>query len=104
MWVENGQVNGNGQPMFVSDAFFTPVTNTWAHPTAWSITSQFEHHFTPQFYVDLLGSVAQLKWSNQGGGCSPFLLVGVATCTIGSFGQGPLSKNAKNWIICADLG
>ena len=29
MWGENGQVNGNGQPMYMQDAFFNPVTNQW---------------------------------------------------------------------------
>ena len=28
MWGENGQVNGNGQSMYMSDAFFNPVTNS----------------------------------------------------------------------------
>ena len=70
MWGENGQVNGNGQPMYMQDAFFNPITNSWAKPTAWSVSGLIEHHFTPQFYLDLEGSVGQLKWSNQGGGCS----------------------------------
>ena len=69
MWGENGQVNGNGQPMYMSDAFFNPLTNQWSKPTAWSVSALIEHHFTPQFYLDLEGSVGQLKWSNQGGGC-----------------------------------
>ena len=70
MWGENGQVNGNGQSMYMSDAFFNPITNSWSKPTAWSVSALIEHHFTPQFYLDLEGSVGQLKWSNQGGGCS----------------------------------
>ena len=70
MWGENGQVNGNGQSMFMSDAFFNPLTNQWSKPTAWSVSALIEHHFTPQFYLDLEGSVGQLKWSNQGGGCN----------------------------------
>jgi hypothetical protein len=28
MWGENGQVNGNGQSMFMQDAFFNPITNS----------------------------------------------------------------------------
>ena len=32
MWSENGQVNGNGQPMLGADAFFNPVTNQWSSP------------------------------------------------------------------------
>jgi hypothetical protein len=49
MWGENGQVNGNGQSMYMSDAFFNPITNTWSKPTAWSVSALIEHHFTPQF-------------------------------------------------------
>ena len=30
MWSENGQVNGNGQPMYGADAFFNPATNQWS--------------------------------------------------------------------------
>ena len=67
IWGENGQVNGNGQPMYMQDAYFNPITNQWAKPTAWSVSALIEHHFTPQFYLDLQGSVGQ-KWSNQGGG------------------------------------
>ncbi len=58
MWGENGQVNGNGQPMYAADAFFNPLTNQWSSPTAWSVAAIFEHHFTPEFYVDLEGSYA----------------------------------------------
>ena len=53
MWGENGQVNGNGQPLYLTDAYFSPVTNTWAKPTAWSVSALLEHHFTSQFYIDL---------------------------------------------------
>ena len=59
MWGENGQVNGNGQPMFMQDAFFNPLTNQWSTPTAWSVSALIEHHFTPQFYLDLEGSVGR---------------------------------------------
>ncbi len=101
MWGENGQVNGNGQPMFMQDAFFNPVTNSWSKPTAWSVSALIEHHFTPQFYLDLEGSVGQLKWSNQGGGCS---LIGLAGCTTASFATGAISPSATTWLIGADLG
>ena len=30
MWSENGQTNGNGQPMLGADAFFNPATNQWS--------------------------------------------------------------------------
>ena len=100
MWGENGQVNGNGQPMYMQDAFFNPITNSWARPTAWSVSALIEHHFTPQFYLDLEGSVGQLKWSNQGGGCS-FLAVG---CAVASGAFGALSPTATTWLVGADLG
>ena len=101
MWGENGQVNGNGQPMFMQDAFFNPITNAWSKPTAWSVTALIEHHFTPQFYLDVEGSVGQLKWSNQGGGCS---LIGLAGCTTASFATGAISPSATTWLVGADLG
>jgi len=100
MWGENGQVNGNGQPMYMQDAYFNPITNQWSKPTAWSVSALIEHHFTPQFYLDLEGSVGQLKWSNQGGGCSLF---GVG-CALASAAQGSISPSATTWLVGADLG
>jgi hypothetical protein len=100
MWGEGGQVNGNGQPMYLSDAFFNPITNTWSTPTAWSVTGLIEHHFTPQFYLDLEGSVGQILWNNMGGGCN-FV---VPSCLLAQAAQGPISKSATTWIVGADLG
>ena len=100
MWGEDGQVNGNGQPMYISDAFFNPLTNQWSKPTAWSVAALFEHHFTPQFYVDLEGSVGGIKWSNMGGGCN---ILGFG-CGFLQAVNGPLSPSATSWIIGADLG
>ena len=102
MWGENGQVNGNGQPMYMADAFFNPLTNQWSKPTAWSVTALLEHHFTPQFYVDLEGSYGELNWSNMGGGCN--LAVGLAACSVVQAVNGPLSKSARTWLIGADIG
>ena len=102
MWTDNGQVNGNGQIMNLSDAFFNPLTNQWSQPTAWSVSGLFEHHFTPQFYVDLEGSVGGIQWSNMGGGCN--LALGLAACSVVQALQGPMSKSATSWIIGADLG
>ena len=100
MWGENGQVNGNGQPMYVADAFFNPLTNQWSKPTAWSITATAEHHFTPQFYINPEASYARLDWSNMGGGC---YLLGFG-CGIAQAIQGPLSAHASSWIVGADIG
>ncbi len=100
MWGENGQTNGNGQPMYLADAYFNPLTNQWSKPTAWSVSALFEHHFTPQFYVDLEGSYGGLKWSNMGGGC---YLLGFG-CGLAQAVQGPLSPSATSWIIGTDIG
>ena len=59
-----------------------------------------EHHFTPQFYVDLEGSVLGLNWSNAGGGCN----IGLPSCLLGQAAQGALSPHALSWIVGADLG
>ncbi|HXZ15186.1 MAG TPA: porin, partial [Roseiarcus sp.] len=99
MWGENGQWNGNGQALYASDAYFNPWTNQWSNPTAWSISALFEHHFTPQFYVDLEGSVAGVHWSNQGG-CS---LIGLG-CLYGAAAGGAISPSATLWLIGADIG
>ena len=64
---ENGQVNGNGQPMFLADAYFNPLTNSWSTPTAWSVSGLLEHHWTPTFYTDLEGSVGGISWSGMNG-------------------------------------
>ncbi len=102
MWgpPEMGAVNGNGQPMYMADAYFNPLTNQWSKPTAWSIQAWLEHHFTPQFYLDLLGGYGELTWSNMGGGC---YVLGFG-CGAAQVGSGPLSKQANTWIIGADLG
>ena len=100
MWGENGQVNGNGQPWYASDAYFNPLTNQWSNPTAWSVSGLFEHHFTPQFYIDLEGSIGGIKWSNMGGGCYIYGL----GCGIGQFINGPLSPTTFTWLVGADIG
>ena len=98
IWGENGQVNGNGQPMFLADAAFDPVANAWATPTAWSVTTLFEHHFAPTVYGNLEGSVGGLNWSGQGGGCPLY-----AACD-GALIPGGLSPHSTSWIVGAGLG
>ena len=100
MWTDNGATNGNGQPMYLADAFFNPATNQWSSPTAWSVTGILEHHFTPQFYVDVEGSIGGLHWSNMGGGCN-FVL---PSCLLAQGIQGPMSPSAFAWIAGTDLG
>ena len=59
MWGEDGQVNGNGQPMYLADAYFNPLTNQWSNADAHGRSrALLEHHFTPQFYLDLEGRTA----------------------------------------------
>ena len=65
---ENGQVNGNGQPMILADSYFNPLTNNWSTPTAWSVSGLLEHHWTPTIYTDLEGSFGELLWSGMSGG------------------------------------
>jgi Porin subfamily len=92
---ENGQVNGNGQPMILGDSYFNPLTNSWSTPTAWSVSGLLEHHWTPTIYTDLEASVGQMLWSGMGGG----------VCTAaGCIGTGVLSPHTTSWLIGADVG
>jgi hypothetical protein len=93
---ENGQVNGNGQPMILADSYFNPLTNSWSTPTAWSLTGLLEHHWTPTFYTDLEGSVGQVLWSGMSGG--------VIVPGVGPVGTGVLSPHTTTWLIGADVG
>ena len=93
---ENGQVNGNGQPMILADSYFNPITNSWSTPTAWSVSGLLEHHWTPTFYTDLEASVGQILWSGMGGG--------VVVPGVGSFGTGVLSPHTTTWLVGADVG
>jgi hypothetical protein len=88
---ENGQVNGNGQPMFLADAYFNPLTNSWSTPTAWSVSGLLEHHWTPTIYTDLEGSVGGIRWSGMNG-------------SVGGVGTGVLSPSAFTWLVGADIG
>jgi Porin subfamily len=93
---ENGQVNGNGQPMILADSYFNPLTNNWSTPTAWSVSGLLEHHWTPTIYTDLEGSVGQVLWSGQSGG--------VCTVATGCVGTGILSPHTLTWLLGADIG
>ena len=88
---ENGQVNGNGQPMFLADAYFNPLTNSWSSPTAWSVSGLLEHHWTPTIYTDLEGSVGGVRWSGMNG-------------SVGGVGTGVISPSAFTWLVGADIG
>ena len=88
---ENGQVNGNGQQMFLADSYFNPLTNSWSTPTAWSVSGLLEHHWTPTIYTDLEGSIGGVRWSGENGS-----VLGVGT--------GVISPSAFTWLIGADIG
>ena len=88
---ENGQVNGNGQPLFLADAYFNPLTNSWSTPTAWSVSGLLEHHWTPTFYTDLEASIGGIDWSGMNG-------------NIGGVPTGVLSPRALTWLLGADIG
>jgi hypothetical protein len=92
---ELGQVNGNGQPMFLADSYFNPLTNQWATPRAWSVSALLEHHWTPTFYTDLEGSVGGIQWSGQNGS---------ALTATGPVGTGQISPHAFTYLIGADIG
>jgi hypothetical protein len=92
---EYGQVNGNGQPMILADAYFNPLTNSWSTPRAWSVSGLLEHHWTPTFYTDLEGSIGGLNWSGMNGS-----FCGVGACV----GTGVLSPHAFTYLIGADIG
>ena len=100
MWGEAGQTNGNGQPMFLADSFFNPVSNQWSTPRAWSVSALLEHHWTPTIYTDFEGSIGGVEWSNMGGGCN----IGLPGCLIGQAAQGPFSPKALSWIAGVDMG
>ena len=85
----------------MQDAYFNPMTNQWSKPTAWSVSALIEHHFTPQFYLDLEGSVGQLKWSNHGRRLQHLRASAAASAQAA---QGPLSPSATTWLVGADLG
>ncbi len=90
-----GQVNGNGQPMFLADAYFNPLTNSWSTPRAWSVSALLEHHWTPTFYTDLEGSVGGINWSNRTAASAS-----LGACT----GTGMISPHAFTYLIGADIG
>jgi hypothetical protein len=93
---ENGQVNGNGQPMILADSYFNPLTNSRSTPRAWSVSGLLEHHWTPTFYTDLEGSIGGIEWSGMNGS--------VFVPGAGTFGTGVLSPNAFTFLVGADIG
>jgi hypothetical protein len=64
MWGEQGCANGNGQCMAMGDAFANG-NNTWATPTAWSVTGWAQFQINPQVSLGLEGSYGEISWSGQ---------------------------------------
>jgi hypothetical protein len=60
---ENGATNGNGQQMALADTYENPSGASFATPTAWSISSEFDHHFSPEVSVSIEGSYGQVTWA-----------------------------------------
>jgi hypothetical protein len=71
MWGEDGAVNGNGQQMALADIYFNPVGGTTAKPEAWSIATDLDHHFSPEFSLSPEFSYGEIKWT----GTNAFSLV-----------------------------
>jgi hypothetical protein len=82
--------------MYLADAYFNPLTNSWSTPRAWSVSALFEHHWTSTIYTDLEGSIGGINWSNQNG----YYCTSSTTC----YGSGVLSPKALSWLIGADIG
>jgi len=64
MWGENGAVNGNGLQMANADIYYYGA-GIWQNPTAWSVSAELDHHFTPQFSGSIEGSVGGIDWNNK---------------------------------------
>jgi hypothetical protein len=77
MWGENGAVNGNGQQMALADTYYNGTG--WQTPTAWSVTAEFDHTFTPEINGSLIGSYGGISWSS-----------GTAASVV---------SNARSWLI-----
>ena len=60
---ELGMVSGNGQQMALADTYENPSGNSFATPQAWSVSAEFDHHFTPEITGSLEGSYGQVNWS-----------------------------------------
>jgi hypothetical protein len=64
---ENGAVNGNGQAMALADTYYTYDGEFWQTPTAWSVSGEIDHHFSPQWVGSLEGAYGEINWSGNGG-------------------------------------
>jgi Porin subfamily len=67
MWGEDGATNGNGLAMYVGDTW-SNGNGTWATPSAWSVGTVYEHHFSPVFSFNPEFSYAELHWSGLSAG------------------------------------
>ncbi|MFZ2106613.1 MAG: porin [Roseiarcus sp.] len=64
MFGELGAVSGNGQQMAIADTYENPSGNSFARPDMWTVSAEFDHHFSPQFVGSLEGSYGQVRWQN----------------------------------------
>jgi hypothetical protein len=56
------QVNGNGQPDSLADAFYNG-DGTWATPTAWTVSAWANFTLNPQVTVGVEGSYGEINWT-----------------------------------------
>jgi hypothetical protein len=59
---ELGMTNGNGQQMALADTYENPSGASFATPQVWSVSAEFDHHFTPEITGSLEGSYGQVRW------------------------------------------
>jgi Porin subfamily len=59
---ELGMVSGNGQQMALADTYENPSGASFATPQAWSVSAEFDHHFTPEITASIEGSYGQVRW------------------------------------------
>ena len=64
MFGELGAVSGNGQQMAIADTYENPSGNSFARPDMWTVSAEFDHHFSPQFVGSIEGSYGQVRWQN----------------------------------------
>jgi hypothetical protein len=62
MYGELVMVSGNGQQMALADTYENPSGASFATPQAWSVSAEFDHHFTPEITASIEGSYGQVRW------------------------------------------
>ena len=85
----NGTVNDNaGQQFAAADTYYNGTG--WQTPTAWSISAEFDHTFTPEFTGSIEGSYGGVNWSN---GTAASVVSNATTWLVGGVGHYDPVKN-----------